>query len=167
MIPLFPFSLTLLSHSNVTDIETIPGPYGLPIIENALNMTSDEAQILGLERLANEYGPIFQLTINGSRRIICSSAELMAELVNEKNFIRTPPAALTGGTKAKGLFAAAGDDPDWGQAHRILVKPMGPLPVQDAFDGKHNTLSQEDIAELLRHERYRLPAHTQMGKTRF
>ena len=89
----------------------------------------------GLERLAEQYGPIYQITIKGQRQIVCSSAELMEELTDEKRFVKVPPAAISAVPGPKGLFAARNDDPDWAQAHRILMPSFAPLAVQDMFEG--------------------------------
>ena len=129
----------------------IPGPQGLPLIGNLLNILADdsESQLGSLEHFADVYGPIYQFTVVGQRRIVCSSSELLAELIDEKRFVKIPP-AITTGTEAKGLFTARHDDPDWGQAHRILMPAFGPLAVEGMFDGKLNpeTLWRSNAARL-------------------
>jgi cytochrome P450 / NADPH-cytochrome P450 reductase len=112
----------------------IPGPYGLPFLGNIFDMDM-ELPIRGLERLADQYGPIYQITLRGQRQIICSSAEMMEELTDEKRFVKLPPKAISELPGPKGLFAAKNDDPDWAQAHRILMPSFAPLSVQDMFDG--------------------------------
>lgn len=124
------------------DIKTIPGPFGLPFLGNALSLMAEEVPILGFERLADTYGPIYQLTIKGKRTIVVSSAELLEELIDEKRFQKMPPAALSGDSGAKGLFSAATDDPDWGQAHRILTQPMGHLSVNGMFNDMKDIANQ-------------------------
>jgi cytochrome P450 / NADPH-cytochrome P450 reductase len=123
---------------------SIPGPWGLPLLGNALTLMAEETPILGLERMADTYGPIYQLMLNGKRTIVVSSAAILEELIDEKRFRKIAPAALAQMKgEAKGLFSAANDDPDWGQAHRILIQPMGPLPVEGMFD------EMKDIANQL------------------
>jgi len=119
----------------MSEIIPIPGPRGLPFLGNLLDIIGEEVRILGLERLADVHGPIYQLTIKGNRLIVCSSAELIEELVDEKRFQKQPPPALTQRPGPKGLFAATNDSPDWEQAHRILLQPMGPLKIEEMFDG--------------------------------
>jgi cytochrome P450/NADPH-cytochrome P450 reductase len=119
----------------MSEIITIPGPRGLPFIGNLLDLAGEEVPILALEHLADVYGPIFQITIKGRRTIVCSSAELIEELIDEKRFQKQPPPALAQSPGPKGLFGAANDDPDWGQAHRILTPAMGPLSIEGMFDG--------------------------------
>lgn len=120
----------------------IPGPKGLPILGNMLNMDF-EMPLRGVERMADQYGPIYQITVGGHRQIICSSAELMEELTDEKRFVKVPPAALARQPGTKGLFSATNEDPDWAQAHRILMPSFAPLAVQDMFEGKHRNCRKD------------------------
>jgi len=126
----------------MVDVTPIPGPLGLPILGNALSLMNEEVPLLGFERLADTYGSIYQLTIKGRRMIVVSSAELLEELVDERRFQKIPPLALSGDDGARGLFSAATDDPDWGQAHRILSQPMGPLSVGAMFDDMKDIANQ-------------------------
>jgi cytochrome P450 / NADPH-cytochrome P450 reductase len=127
--------VALLLFSFRRKMDDIPGPRGLPFLGNILDIILDEVPLHALEHLADIYGPIYQLTIKGKRRIVCSSTALMAELTDEKRFVKMPPIALSQGKGAKGLFLADTDDPDWGQSHRILIPAFGPLPIQSMFDG--------------------------------
>ncbi len=115
----------------------IPGPPGLPLIGNLLTILSDDSdtQLGSLEHFTDVYGPIWQFTVAGKRRIVCSSIELLAELTDEKRFVKLPP-VINAGTEAKGLFTAKTDDPDWSQAHRILLPAFGPLAIENMFYGK-------------------------------
>ncbi|OQV02349.1 Oxidoreductase NAD-binding domain-containing protein [Cladophialophora immunda] len=123
--------------------ETIPGPRGLPIIGNLLDIWEDRAiPIRGLERFAGIYGPIYQITINGKRRIVCSSANLLEELVDEKRFVKMPPASISERPGPKGLFAARNEDPDWGQGHRILMPAFATLSVLEMFTDMKDIANQ-------------------------
>ena len=108
------------------DLEPIPGPRGLPFIGNMLDIRDEEAPLRALERLADIYGPIYQLTFPGGRRnIIVSSADLMKEVMDEKRFMKTAIPGLHQDGKADGLIVAGTLDPDWEQAHRILRPVRG------------------------------------------
>jgi cytochrome P450/NADPH-cytochrome P450 reductase len=97
----------------------------------------------GLERLADAHGPIYQVWLNGKRRIVCSSAELMEELTDERRFVKVPPPTLSQTPGPKGLFTAPStDDPDWGQAHRILMPAFAPLSVRDMFPDMRDIANQ-------------------------
>ncbi|EXJ56392.1 hypothetical protein A1O7_06735 [Cladophialophora yegresii CBS 114405] len=123
--------------------ETIPGPRGLPLIGNLLDIWEDRSiPLRGLERLASMYGPIFQVTINGQRRIVCSSASLLGELIDEKRFVKIPPPTLAAIPGPKGLFVARNEDPDWAQGHRILMPAFAPLSVQEMFSDMKDIANQ-------------------------
>jgi cytochrome P450 / NADPH-cytochrome P450 reductase len=92
--------------------DRIPGPPVLPIIGNVLDLAFEETAIAALENLADGYGPIYQIRLAGKWRIICTSAELLAELTGEKRFLKITPVALSSGSDPKGLFAAQNEDPD-------------------------------------------------------
>ena len=82
------------------------------------------------------------MTIKGKRIIAVSSAEILEELIDEKRFQKMPPSALSGDSSAKCLFAAANDDPDWGQAHRILIQPLDPLSIEGMFNDMKDIANQ-------------------------
>ncbi|KIX92788.1 uncharacterized protein Z520_11451 [Fonsecaea multimorphosa CBS 102226] len=123
--------------------ETVPGPRALPIIGNLLDIWEDRAiPIRGLERFAGIYGPIYQITVNGKRRIVCSSARLLEEMVDERRFVKIPPASISERPGPKGLFAARNEDPDWGQGHRILMPAFAPLSVLEMFTDMKDIANQ-------------------------
>ena len=114
----------------------IPGPHGWPILGNMLDVRSAEGSSKAFEDLADVYGPVYQVTLGGRKIVLVSSAELLMQFTDEKQFVKTPPVALDAGKGPRGLFSARTEDPDWGQAHRILMPAFGVLPVQDMFEGK-------------------------------
>lgn len=123
--------------------EPIPGPRSLPLVGNLLDVWEDrDMPLRALERLADVYGPIYQIDMKGQRRIICSSADLVEELTNEKRFVKIPPSAIADSPGPKGLFAARNEDPDWEQGHRILMPSFAPLSVQDMFTDMKDIASQ-------------------------
>lgn len=118
--------------------ERIPGPHAWPIIGNMLDLRSDEGSIKALNDLADVYGPIFQITVNGKRQTMIASADLLKQVTDEKYFVKLPPPALDVGNGPRGLFTSRNDDPDWAQAHRILSPAFGVLPVEGMFTGRLN-----------------------------
>lgn len=122
----------------------IPSPPALPLVGNLLNIAGaqpGESALKPFERLADEYGPIYRLQLGGGQRIIVANHALFEELCDETRFVKTAGQALEGlnalrNTDASGLFTIASEkDPDWGQAHRILMPAFGPLAIRDMFDG--------------------------------
>lgn len=116
-------------------MEEIPGPRAWPILGNMLDVRSDEGITKAFESLADIYGPVFQVTLRGRKTIIVSSAEVLMQITDEKTFVKTPSPALDDGEGPRGLFLARSEDPDWGQAHRILMPAFGPLSVETMFEG--------------------------------
>ena len=94
------------------------GPLGnLPLIDK-------EAPTLSFGKLAEEFGPIFQLEFYGGfSTIFLSGHELVAEACNEAKFDKS----LTGGLSkvrafsGDGLFTSKTKEPNWQKAHNILV----------------------------------------------
>ncbi|KAI1612319.1 NADPH--cytochrome P450 reductase-like protein [Exophiala viscosa] len=123
--------------------EKIPGPRGLPIIGNLIDLWDGEGSILrSLERVADIYGPIYQASVGpGPRRIICSSESLLEELTDARRFVKVPPVIANDGD-AKGLFTAPNEDPDWAQGHRILMPAFAPLSVQEMFTDMKDIANQ-------------------------
>ena len=124
--------------------KSIPSPPGLPLIGNLLSVVGDEVPTRAIEKVADQYGPIIKLTLGGSEQIFVANHEMFQELMDEKRFWKMPgPAlgALSDGMSAQGLFSAKSEhDPDWGQAHRILMPAFGPLAIRNMFDGRHRRL---------------------------
>lgn len=116
----------------------IPGPRAWPFIGNMLDVKSEEGISKALDELADIYGPVFEITLNGKRFTMIAAAELLIQVTDEKRFVKLPPPALDRGQGPRGLFIARGDDPDWHQAHRILSPAFGVLPVEEMFDGKEH-----------------------------
>lgn len=117
-------------------METLPGPTAYPIIGNALDLR-DEVPTHALIRLAEQFGSIYKLTLGGSPYVVISSVRLLEEISDEKRFRKTLLGALRMNQSGPfGLFVAESEsDPDWGQAHRVLMPAFGPLAISDMFDG--------------------------------
>ena len=116
--------------------QTIPGPYALPVLGNLLDVR-DEVPISALANLADKYGPIYQLSLRGKETYFVSNCQMVGELCDENRFIKVAPDGLTRNKRPgpSGMFTAKEADPDWGQAHRILMPAFGPLSIGEMFDG--------------------------------
>ncbi|KAF7300597.1 hypothetical protein HMN09_00944900 [Mycena chlorophos] len=72
--------------------------------------------------------------------------ELVDQLCDETRFCKVvsgPLAALVAKDPARGLFTAPAEaDPDWQQAHRILIPAFGPLAIEEMFEEMMDIASQ-------------------------
>lgn len=102
------------------DYSPIPGPRGLPILGNLLDLRDPEAPLHAMGRLADTYGPIYELNVGGEKRLMVSSAEMMKEVMDEKRFIKLGVLPLIRPGRPNGVIVASTLDPDWEQGHRIL-----------------------------------------------
>lgn len=116
----------------------IPGPPGLPLIGNILDIQG-EVPIFAIEKLTDIYGPIIKLNLLGKERIVVADVDLLEQVCDEKRFWKTPgdgAASLSKSDKgSSGLFTAPSeDDMDWQQAHRTLMPAFGPISINGMFD---------------------------------
>lgn len=119
--------------------ESIPGPKGLPVIGNLLDL-QDEVPLHAIERMSDVYGHLYKLKFPGGvQRYFCTGFELFDELCDETRFYKVAPKALQnlGKGGSQGLFTSVTEhDMDWQIAHRILLPAFGPLAIEHMFDGK-------------------------------
>ncbi|KAJ5115834.1 Oxidoreductase FAD/NAD(P)-binding [Penicillium angulare] len=122
----------------------IPGPKGFPLLGN-INDIDSEVPINSIELMADNYGPIFRLTVLGSPRVFISSHELVNEVCDEERFTKAVSQGLReirNGTN-DGLFTAEypGEE-NWAVAHRILIPAFGPLAIRGMFDEMYDIATQ-------------------------
>ncbi len=130
---------------------SIPQPKTDPIIGNLRSIDGD-TPIQSFMRLAQLYGPIYQLDFFGNPVVIVSSQELVNEVCDEKRFDKRVAGALKNirAFAGDGLFTAKTDEPNWGVAHRLLMPAFGPLGIRGMFDRMLEIADQM----LLRWERF-------------
>ncbi|GKZ34390.1 hypothetical protein AbraIFM66950_004621 [Aspergillus brasiliensis] len=125
------------------DAERIPGPKPLPVVGNLFDIDL-ECVLQSVIELANEYGPLFQITINGEKQIFATSRALVDELCDESRFHKAVVSGLENLRMLAhdGLFTAYHGERGWGIAHRILVPAFGPLRIQNMFDDMGDVAQQ-------------------------
>ncbi|MGY1710910.1 bifunctional cytochrome P450/NADPH--P450 reductase [Geodermatophilus sp. SYSU D00758] len=114
-------------------LDEIPGPRGLPLVGNALDIDS-ASPFESLLRMAEEYGPVFKLTVPGGTRLILSGPDLVAEVCDDARFdkrVGAGVAQLRDQGAGSGLFSADTDDPLWHRAHDILMAPFSLQAMRD------------------------------------
>ncbi|CAM3176608.1 cytochrome P450 [Paenibacillus taichungensis] len=115
------------------------GPLGnLPLIDK-------EKPTLSLGKLAEEYGPIYRLTVPGYSGLIVSGPDLVAELCDVSRFDKFVYNELENvrAFGGDGLFTSRTSEPNWKKAHNILL----PTFSKQAMKGYHPMMV--DIAEQL------------------
>ncbi|KAF2809760.1 cytochrome P450 [Mytilinidion resinicola] len=143
-------------------VKEIPSPKGLPFVGNLFDL-NDEVPTRALERLADQYGPIFKLRTLGRERIIVADHELFEEVCDETRFCKATGGGLaslsSGSGGPKGLFTAPSEkDTDWAQAHRILMPAFGPISVRGMFDEMLDIAEQLVLKFARLGEAYKIPA---------
>jgi cytochrome P450 / NADPH-cytochrome P450 reductase len=114
-------------------LDEIPGPRGLPVLGNALDIDAD-SPFESLLRMVEEYGPILKLATPGGLRLIVSGPELADELSDETRFDKLVTGGLANLRKDPldtGLFTADTKDPLWHRAHNILMAPFSLQAMRD------------------------------------
>jgi cytochrome P450/NADPH-cytochrome P450 reductase len=121
----------------------IPTPPRAPLVGNLLQLPKGRLtqHLMGL---AGDFDGIFEIDFAGYRAAFVTSAELTAELCNEKRFrkIIGPPLSILRAVAGDGLFTAHGDEPNWGKAHRILTPAFGQRARRAYFDAMLEVATQ-------------------------
>ncbi|WP_339260904.1 cytochrome P450 [Paenibacillus sp. FSL R5-0713] len=115
------------------------GPLGnLPLIDK-------NKPTLSLGALAEQYGPIYRLTVPGYSGLIVSGPDLVAELCDVSRFDKFVYNELENvrAFGGDGLFTSRTSEPNWKKAHNILL----PTFSKQAMKGYHPMMV--DIAEQL------------------
>ena len=119
--------------STTIGLDEIPGPRGLPLLGNALDIDSANP-IEGFLAMSAEYGPIFRLAVPGGTRLIVTGADLVDEICDDSRFDKLVGGGLANlrkGAVDAGLFTADTQDPLWQRAHNILMAPFSLQAMRD------------------------------------
>ncbi|MDN5916167.1 MAG: cytochrome P450 [Pseudonocardia sp.] len=106
-----------------TGPRTVPGPRGLPLIGNALDVPAGRT-IQALMDLTRRYGPIMRLSTPAGEQYVVSGLEMVDDLCDDARFTKLVGAGqreLRSKFASAGLFTADTDDPLWRSAHDILL----------------------------------------------
>ncbi|SHK15179.1 cytochrome P450 / NADPH-cytochrome P450 reductase [Pseudonocardia thermophila] len=112
-------------------LDDVPGPRGLPVLGNVFDVDTQDP-IGGLVQLAEQYGPVYRLSLPQGSRLIVSSAELVAEVCDDERWDKHVGGGLSNiGGSGAGLFTAETGDPLWARAHNILMSPFSLPSMRD------------------------------------
>lgn len=118
-----------------TDPSVIPQPKPRPILGNVPDIGT-ESPVQGLMKLAQEYGPIFRITMPGSTMTVLAGHDVAADACDESRFEKWihGPLVPIRDFAGDGLFTAYPNESNWGKAHRLLMPAFGPATMRDYFD---------------------------------
>lgn len=114
---------TALLEAHKDQLEPIPQPPKRMLVGNLNELTSGPTPFEAMCRLADEYGPLFQLEVGGNRIIVASSFELADELCDTKRFDKGigPGLKQVRNLNSEGLFSSYTHEAHWRKAHNILL----------------------------------------------
>jgi cytochrome P450 / NADPH-cytochrome P450 reductase len=112
----------------------IPMPSRLPVIGN-LHQVPRGKFMQHLLAVSQAHDGIFQMDFGGRIGIFVHSAELAAELCDEKRFRKVIGAGLgkVRDFSGDGLFTAHGTEPNWEKAHRVLMPAFSGRAMKGYF----------------------------------
>ncbi|TWI69657.1 cytochrome P450 [Pseudoduganella lurida] len=117
--------------SATRDIADLPGPRGLPLLGNALQLSPATIH-LTMERWSRQYGPLFRARLGPNRVLVLSdSAAIAAVLRDRPDGFRRP--AVTADVSNElggnpGVFLAEGEA--WRQQRRMVMHGFSPAAVK-------------------------------------
>lgn len=115
-------------------IASLPGPAGLPVLGNALQVKLPKLH-RQLEQWAEQFGPFFKLKIGRYHTLVVGDHAVVAQLLRERpdGFKRSSRMEEIGAEMGlkPGLFGANGDD--WKRQRRMVMASFDPKHVRDYF----------------------------------
>ncbi len=116
-----------IASSPVRRYEDLPGPPGIPVMGNSLQVTVPRIH-QDLERWAREYGPMYRLKLGPRRMLVVSDHAVIASVLRERpHAFRRPNRSREVGREMgmkPGLFAAEGDA--WRNQRRMVMASFSP-----------------------------------------
>ncbi|QNG17471.1 cytochrome P450 [Rhodococcus triatomae] len=128
--------------------DSIPHPpRRLPLVGDVLGLSTKRPLQAAL-RTADQVGPIFERVVFGTRFVMVTDPDLVAELSDESRFAKhvSPAVAALRDIGGDGLFTAHNHEPNWAKAHDLLR----PAFTQSAMRTYHATMA-EVAGELTSH----------------
>ncbi len=117
-----------------TPVAAIPSPPRLPLIGH-LHLLPRDRVMQAMTALVLAHGGIVELDFGGRKGVLVASADLAAELCDERRFRKVLGAGLlkVRDFAGDGLFTAFSDEPNWVRAHRVLMPAFGVRAMRGYF----------------------------------
>jgi cytochrome P450 len=118
----------------LADLDDLPGPRGLPVIGNLLQIDKPRFH-LQLEKWAKQFGPLYKLRMGPQRIVILSNSEIISQLLKQRpdSFSRTHKLKIVSQEMMldPGLFSSEGDT--WRVQRRMVMSGFDPAHVKGYF----------------------------------
>lgn len=144
------FGVRLRSSGNKTLLRRPPGPRGVPVLGNLLQLGRRPHE--SLCEMSKVYGPLMSLRLGCATTIVASSPEMAREILqtNDKTFANRPvPDAVDSQPNLEGTLAWVPGDHRWRIRRRICSTQM--FSVQSLDQLQH--LRHEKVQQLVEHVR--------------
>jgi len=124
----------------VRSIASLPGPAGLPVVGNFLQIKLPQLH-RQLEQWAEQFGPFFKVRLGRYPTLIVSDHAVVAQILRErpdgfKRSSRLEEIAAEMGLKP-GVFGANGED--WKRQRRMVMASFDPKHIRDYFPSLQKT----------------------------
>ncbi|KAG8423965.1 hypothetical protein J3458_000806 [Metarhizium acridum] len=136
--------------------QPIPRPPGVPLLGNIFSITPSNTWA-SLNKLSEEYGEIFKITVLGHTIVFVGSVALAEELCDQKRFRKYVggPIVEIRAAVHDALFTAFDNESSWGVAHRIIAPHLSPEAL-----GQQNFTEMRNLADELFEKWRKLEANT-------
>jgi len=124
-----------MTEKHVAAHSPIPGPRGLPVVGNGLQIPVEGTYHFFTEQAAQHPGGIYKLNVVGRQVLMVYDPDLVAEVCDERRFYKPidPPLSHVRDFAGDGLFTAEESETSWGQAHRILLPAFSQRSMKAYF----------------------------------
>ncbi|MFD0899769.1 bifunctional cytochrome P450/NADPH--P450 reductase [Actinomadura sediminis] len=144
---------------------SVPVLRGVPVLGNALRLSGDVPTEFLVETAEAHPEGVYQLEVLGRHPLFVYDPDLVAEVCDETRFYKSvgPPLAIVRDFAGDGLFTVPGNEPVWGQAHRILMPAFGQRSMK-AYFPQMLEVAQDLIASWTRRQGADLPVSDDMTR---
>jgi cytochrome P450 len=123
-----------MSPATLRQLKDLPGPRGLPLLGNTLQVKSPRIH-RDVEAWAAEFGPLFRMQLGRRQQLVIADHELLGAVMRDRpdGFRRSPLTSLIGAEMGlpQGLFGSEGED--WRKQRRMVMASFAPGHVRAYF----------------------------------